>query len=564
MPSAPRPTRITQAPERTWRSWRSWITALSIIGSYLWLRVGLRLTLAENHALLKSRCHRANAQRVHRLVARLQGIYIKVGQFISIMTNFLPREYVEELAGLQDQVPPRPYAEIERRLIESLGKPPAEVFLSLDHEPVAAASIGQVHRATLPTGEAVAVKVQYPDIETIVRADLETLRGIMRLIGWVFFHPILDTIYDEVQKMVLAELDFRREAQSLEQIAEKFAGSTQIGFPTVHHALSSARVLVTSWCDGFKATDRARVDAAGIDRGELARRIVHAYCQQIFQHGRYHADPHPGNLIVQPTGGGEYKLVFIDFGAVCELGPAMRHGIAEVVQAAVTRDTERLSTAMKQMGFIKRGGDEAVFDKVIDYLHQRFQEEVPLDSFSLASIKIDLQQKKRALADLRSMNLSVRDLGEHFYIPKEWILLERTLLLLTGLCTDLQPSLNPFEVIRPYAEELVLGKEGDYGKLVVDATKNLTATVLALPQELRRALASLSRGEVEIAVPGLDGAAERVYAVGQQLVFVLAGAVGVAIALVAEGRGQTERAELAWAGAAVAGMLVLLRMVRKR
>ena len=138
------------------------------------------------------------------------------------------------------------------------------------------------------------------------------------------------------------------------------------------------------------------------------------------------------------------------------------------------------------------------------------------------------------------------------------------LLLLTGLCTDLQPSLNPFEVIRPYAEELVLGKEGDYGKLVVDATKNLTATVLALPQELRRALASLSRGEVEIAVPGLDGAADRVYAVGQQLVFMLAGAVGVAIALVAEGRGQTERAELAWAGAAVAGMLVLLRMVRKK
>ena len=563
-PTAPRPRLVIAAPQRRWRSLRAWRTALVVIGSYLWLRVSLRLAQPSNHALLRSRCHRTNAQRVHALIARLQGIYIKVGQFISIMTNFLPKEYVEELAGLQDQVPPRPYRDIERRLREELGQAPSALFAELCEEPVAAASIGQVHRAKLRTGESVAVKVQYPDIEQIVRQDLATLRGIFRLIGWIFFHPILDTIYDEVRKMVMAELDFRREAQNLEQIANQFAASKEVGFPTVHHALSTGRVLVTSWCDGWKATDKARLAAAKVDPGELARRIVHAYCTQIFKHGTYHADPHPGNLLVVPDGAGDYKLVFIDFGAVCELGPSMRHGIAEVVQAAVTRDTERLSAAMKQMGFIKRGGDEAVFDKVIDYLHQRFQEEVQLDSFSLSNIKSDFQQKKRALHDLRQMNLSVRDLGEHFYIPKEWILLERTLLLLTGLCTELQPQLNPFEIIRPYAEELVLGKEGDYGKLVVDATKNLTATVLALPQELRRAVASLQRGELEMGLRGLDGAADRVYAVGQQIVFAITGSAAVAVALVSEGRGQTERAELAWAIAAIAGLGVVYRMVRRK
>lgn len=564
-PTSPRPKLVTQQPQLRWRSLRSWLISLRIIASYLWLKLHLRFAADEQrHALLTSAAHRRNAQRIHGLVARLQGIYIKVGQFISIMTNFLPKEWVEELSGLQDQVPPRPYRDIERRLREELGQPVSALFARLDEECIAAASIGQVHRAVLPSGEAVAVKVQYPDIEQIVRADLETLRGIMRLIGWIFFHPILDTIYDEVQKMVLAELDFRSEAQNLEQIAASFAGNDHIGFPTVHHALSTGRVLVTSWCEGFKATDRARLEAAKIDSGELARRIVHAYCQQIFKHGTYHADPHPGNLLVVPDGAGDYKLVFIDFGAVCSLGADMRQGIAEIVQAAVTRDTERLSAAMKQMGFIKRGGDEAVFDKVIDFLHQRFQEEIQLDSFSLSNIKIDVQRRKRTMTGLRQMNLSLRDLGDHFYIPKEWILLERTLLLLTGLCTELQPTLNPFEIIRPYAEELVLGKEGDYGKLVVDATKTLTATVLALPQELRRALAALQRGEVEVEVPGLQKAADRLYAVGQQLVFTALGLGGVAVALVSEGRNQPERAEIAWCAAAIAGLMVLFRMVRRR
>ena len=166
------------------------------------------------------------------------------------MTNFLPEEFRRELEGLQDAVPPRPYADIEARILEELGKPPDELFATFEQRPIASASIGQVHLARLHDGTKVAVKVQYPDIEEIVRRDLNTLRRIFRIVEWFIPYQGLEELYREIRAIIIEELDYRAEAENAARIAANFEGRTDVGFPHVVAELSTARVLVTHFETG--------------------------------------------------------------------------------------------------------------------------------------------------------------------------------------------------------------------------------------------------------------------------------------------------------------------------
>ncbi len=357
--------------------------------------------------------------------------------------------------------------------------------------------------------------------------------------------------------MILAELDFRGEADNIERIAGLFVGRTDVAFPTVMRELSTSRVLTTSWVDGVKISDRQRLNQLGIDRTELARAVVSAYCKQIFTDGVYHADPHPGNLLIRKQANGEVTIVFIDFGAVAEVSPKMRRGIGDLIQGAVTRDTPRVVAAMKQMGFISRNADPAIFDKVVDFFHERLQEEVKIDSFSLKDVKFDPQKSLQNLADLRRMDVSFRDLMEHFHVPKEWIMLERTVLLLLGLCTELDPTLNPMSVIRPYLEEFVLGKERDWSTFALDSTKDVAATVFGLPSELKRFLARAQRGELEVKVRSIEEHTRVMYALGHQLIFAALTITAASFGMVFDGRHRPYEAKIAFGVAAFAGMCLM-------
>jgi ubiquinone biosynthesis protein len=552
-------------PPRGRRRWliAYWVT-FRVVASYLWLRFQSRFRPPAVIDELTRRKHLKNARRIQRTISSLQGLFIKVGQLISIMTNFLPEEFRAELEGLQDQVPPRPYADVERRIREELGKAPTEIFDELEERPVASASIGQVHRARLKSGEAVAVKVQYPDIEEIVRIDLRTLKRIFNVISWFIPYKGLDGIYREIRSMILQELDFRTEADNVERVAACFTGRKDVAFPKVVRELSTARVLVTEWIDGVKVSDRARLAAGGIDRARLARKVVSAYCQQIFTDGVYHADPHPGNLLVRKQASGELSIVFIDFGAVAEVSPRMRRGIADLIQATLARDTPRVVQAMKDMGFIARGADPMIFDKVIDFLHTKFQEEIHLESFSLKDVKFDPEKSLENLADLRRMDVSLRDLAEHFHVPKEWILLERTVLLLMGLCTELDPTLNPVEVIRPYLEEFVLGKDRDWSVLMLDTGKEIAASVLALPAEVKKFLQRAARGELEMRFRGIDEHARLIYALGHQIIYAALGITSGAFAMMFDGRAEPHAARYAWYAAGTFASLLGLSILTTR
>jgi predicted unusual protein kinase regulating ubiquinone biosynthesis (AarF/ABC1/UbiB family) len=338
----------------------------------------------------------------------------------------------------------------------------------------------------------------------------------------------------------------------------------------VRTELSTARVLTTDWIDGVKVSDRVRLTGLRVDRAQLARLVLSAYCQQIFTDGVYHADPHPGNLMVQRPGE-QLAVVFIDFGAVAEISPRMRRGIADLIQAAISRDTPKLVQAMKEMGFIARGADPAIFDKVVDFLHQKFQEEIQLESFSLRDVKFDAEKSLQNLADLRRMDVSLRDMVEHFHVPKEWILLERTVLLLMGLCTELDPTLNPMEVIRPYLEEFVLGKDRDWSSFVVDTTKEIAGSVLALPGEIKKVLQKAQRGELEVRFRGIDEHARLIYALGHQVIYAALAITAGAFAMIFEERSQLLYARDAWYTAggfsALLGLSILTtrsRLRRKR
>jgi predicted unusual protein kinase regulating ubiquinone biosynthesis (AarF/ABC1/UbiB family) len=545
-------------PKRFARNARAYWTTFRVIGSYLWLRFWARFRKDAwiDHALRET--HRRNARRIERTICELQGLFIKVGQLISIMANFLPEEFRRELERLQDAVPPRPYPDIEARIVEELGGKPDEIFASFERRPIASASIGQVHLARTKAGEKVAVKVQYPDIEAIVKTDLRTLRRIFRIVEYFIPYRGMEEVYREVRAIVMAELDFRAEASSTQRIAANFEGRTDVAFPQVVQDLSTSRVLTTRFETGCKISDVAALKKLDVDRGQLARQVVEIYCQQIFTDGVYHADPHPGNLLVRTEPGRDCPtVVFLDFGAVAEIPPQVRAGIVELIQGALTRDTKRIVRAMRQMGFVARGADERVFEQVIEYFHEKFQENISLDSLNLKDIKFDPQKSLESLADLRKMDISLRELSASFHVPKELIVLERTLLLLMGLCTELDPTLNPMTVIRPYLERFVLGDEGDWSMLLVETSKDLVMSVTALPSEVRKFMRAAHAGDLQLRFKNLEASSQLMYRLGHQVIFAGVGIAGAAIAVILEGRGEYDRAEWGWWTARIAGVLLV-------
>lgn len=550
---------MRQKATQSGRFVRAYFTTFVVLFSYLWFFfLGRFFGRAWVDAHVGD-VHRRNARRIERTIVRLQGLFIKVGQLLSIMANFLPAELREGLEGLQDQVPPRPYGEIAARVEDELGKPIPAIFARFVEQPIASASLGQVHEAWLEDGTHVAVKVQHRDIDEIVRLDLTTIRRIMAIVS--LFVPVrgLDAYYHQVRAMISEELDFSREAENLARIAANFAGQDEVRFPIPVAGHCTRRVMTTTFVEGVKVSDLAALEARGVDRRKLARRVVQVFCQMIFVDGIYHADPHPGNLLVGRNG----ELILLDFGAVAELSPQMREGIPEFLEAVIRRDTDRIIKAMQKMGFLARGEAHDVSEKVVEFFHQRFQEEVRLDKFNLKDIKIDPQRGIESLIDLRRMNIGLKELSGAFHVPRDWVLLERTLLLLTGLCTQLDPELNPIEVVRPYLQEFVLGNR-DWAQIALEAAKDMGLKALTIPDDLRKYLTRANRGEAEVRVRGLAQAASLIYSGVRQLIYAaMAIAAGMA-ALQLHLAGQAELSRFCLYGAGGALGLLLLSVLFTR
>lgn len=517
---------------------KAYAATLRVLLSYALFSLSGTLLGKEWSRRRSGRVHRRNARRVTRTILELQGLYIKIGQLVSIMTNFLPEDFRAGLEELQDRVPPRPVEEIAERIRREFGKGPHELFAEFGTHAIASASLAQVHEARTAAGERVAVKVQHANIEETARRDLRTIRSLLRFLGALFRVRGLEEQYRQLEEMILEELDFEQERKNLEAISANFVDDPRVRFPKVVAERSSRRVLTTEFIDGVKATDLAALEAFGVDRKELAERIVAAYSRMIFADGLYHADPHPGNILVRPDG----VIVFLDFGAVAQLSPQMKSGIPRFLMALIRRDVEGFRDALLGMGFIAREGNEEEGLEALDRFHEQLFERLNLDGLTLGDLNPEstMEMKMAAISDFRSLDISFRSLAGTFRIPKDWLLLERTVLLLVGLCTHLDPGMNPLKSVRPYLEEYVLGSGGTWRASLSNAVRDMALTALTLPEDFRKLLGKANKGKLEIRVREIRQSANLLYALGHQFLYALFALAAGAVAYAGHVRGEEE------------------------
>ena len=538
-----------------WRIRKAYRTATVVMASYLWLFFLKKIFGKSYYEKRILALHIHNAERVKKAILELKGLFIKIGQLLSILGNFLPEEFQKPLEELQDRIPPRPFSEVQDRIVREFGKQPGELFAHFEETPLASASIGQVHRASLMDGTDVVVKVQHANIEQIAGVDLRIIRKLTQVTAWFFDIKGMDFLYTQVRKMIEEELDFSQEARSMQRIAENLKDEPKFVIPKVHETYSTQRALTTTWHEGVKITNIRQLDEWKLDKRELASRLIRMYCHMVFKNGFYHADPHPGNIFVKSDG----TLVLLDFGAVAELSPQMREGIPRLIEAAVKNDTDAMIEAARSMGFIARGREaEEMAGKMIGAMRNFLQNEVQFEGLNFKEIKVN--PLNNSLFDL-IQEIGFSGVSGTVQVPKDWVLMNRMITLLLGLSTTLDPTLNPLDIVRPYAREFVLGEKENLVTFVTGLLRRTVSTSLGLPDELHRVLQKIEKGNFETRTPDIREGAKLLYQVGQQFVLTL-----MIIAAATFGYLFYDSGEMtgAWWGFGVAGffLLLLLRSLR--
>jgi ubiquinone biosynthesis protein len=346
---------------RGYRFVRAGLVIVSAVLRYFWLRARERLPGLKPTQASWDRAHRKTGQSIYKLATRLNGAFVKLGQVLAARADALPPSLIEPLRGLHDRVPPRPFSRLEDYVANEIGKPLSTVFAHIDDTPIAAASLAQVHRAKLQDGSDVVIKVQYPEARRLFPVDMGSLRRAVRVVRWFNRHLDLRILVKELAELVTLELEFDREARSTERVREAFASSTAVQVPRVYRELSTNRVLVLTFLEGTPITRLEEIDRRGVDRRRTAESIAALYCEMIFSHGFFHADPHPGNLMVAPDG---KTIVLLDFGLAKELPPGFADGVAAMIVKGLSGDVDGALEAARSVGFEADGSREAFTDLI--------------------------------------------------------------------------------------------------------------------------------------------------------------------------------------------------------
>lgn len=422
-------TPIVQAARSTPRAARVAGEFAMVLGAYRWHGLLARQLSPAAAAVEREAVDRRAAERVARACAELRGAWLKIGQFASTRRDLLPPAWTRALSALQDAVPPVPFAAIAARVEQELGAPIGELFASFEETPIAAASLAQVHGAVLPDGTRVAVKVQVPGVEELVDGDLHLLSLLAGAAGG---EVDLAGITREVARSVREELDYGREAERTRRMAADLAKDTGVHVPHVIDRLSTGRVLVLERIDGDRLTDRLeRADQA--ERAAILSALVRTYATQILALGRFQADPHPGNFLVEPDG----RLALLDFGALAELSDDERRGYAALMAAMIARDTRSAAGILALLGFEVRAGDPAHLVELADLICDAFR---PAPDRPLADID-PRAAFDRALALARATAIR---------IPHHFVLLGRALAALAGLLLAYQTEVDLFSLVAPH------------------------------------------------------------------------------------------------------------------
>lgn len=475
------------------------------------------------------------ARRFHALAVELGGLMIKVGQFMSSRLDVLPPEITAELEGLQDEVPAVPTPAIRALAEAELGIPLERAYAWFDDTPVAAASLGQVHRARLSALDAadtglgnVVVKVQRPGIDEIVAVDLAALRRVARWLTRV--RLVADRVdapalVEEFAATSLEEIDYLHEAASAERFRENFADDPRVDTPEIVWERSTRRVLTLSDVTAIKINDTDALRAAGIDPSEVAAVFAEVMFDQVFTHSFVHADPHPGNIFVTPvpstdsgtqgvgsgtqgrTAGRGFRLTFIDFGMMAEVPDSLRDGLRTLLIAVAGRDSRGLVAAAQEIGVLLPSADTNELERALTALFARF------GGMGFAELsKVDPRE--------------FRDFGDEFgdmvrslplQLPENMLLLIRAVSLTSGMCSGLDPAFNVWDAAEPYAGRLLRDESGNIVQAFATQAMDTMGTTWRLPGRIDRIITRIDDGNVSFDTSRLERRLDRLEGIARRI-----------------------------------------------
>ncbi|KAI3723113.1 hypothetical protein L2E82_34467 [Cichorium intybus] len=459
-------------------------------------------------------------------ILRLGPTFIKIGQQFSTRVDILAQEYVDQLSELQDQVPPFPSETAVSIVEEELGAPVNEVFDYFDFEPIAAASLGQVHRARLK-GQELVVKVQRPGLKDLFDIDLKNLRVIAENLqkldpksdgakrDWV-------AIYDECANVLYQEIDYTKEAANAELFASNFKDLDYVKVPSIYWEYTTPQVLTMEYVPGIKINRIQALDQLGVDRQKLGRYAVESYLEQILSHGFFHADPHPGNIAVDDVNGG--RLIFYDFGMMGSISPNIREGLLEVFYGVYEKDPNKVLQAMVQMGVLVPTGDMTAVRRTALFFLNSFEERLvaqrkerematqELGFKKQLSKEEKIEKKKQRLAAIGEDLLAIAA-DQPFRFPATFTFVVRAFSVLDGIGKGLDPRFDITEIAKPYALELLRFREAGVEVVIKDFKKRWERQSQAFynlfrqadrVEKLAQVIERLEQGDLKLRVRALE------------------------------------------------------------
>lgn len=477
---------------RSARRFRTIITALVRYGfGQLVEELDLNAYLELGQRLFRSKSDREKMvrltapQRLRLVLEELGPTFIKLGQILSTRPDLLPEDYINQLSKLQDLAPSVPFREIRREIEDEFETTLGDIFSRIDETPLAAASIAQVHRATLKDGSSVAVKVRRPGIRRIIETDLDILNTLAQLIDK---HLPSLAIYDpcgiarEFRQTLTREMDFRREGMTIERFAENFKGDETVMVPQVHWDYTCARVLVLDYVDGIKVSDLDKLTALGYDLKQIARNGSNALIRQVLEFGLFHADPHPGNIFILPG----HRICFVDYGMVGHLLEEQKNQLLDLLDAIVEKDPEPIISMLVYSGDLSDEVNLKNLKRDISDFIEHFYE-LPLQQIHVGQLMfqfLELQSRYR------------------IRFPVDLTLLAKSLVTIEGLGRRLDPDFDMVARLKPFVEELIRERLSPItlSKEMFRTAKNYGALLRNLPKDLREFMNRVNHNKFKMAL----------------------------------------------------------------
>ncbi|MFC6647777.1 ABC1 kinase family protein [Paenibacillus rhizoplanae] len=412
------------------------------------------------------------------------GLIIKLGQHVSAQVDMLPKEVIEELSKLQDSVEFVDFSEIRQKVERELGASISERFAEFSATPIAAASFGQVHRATLRTGEQVAVKVMRPGVEDIIAIDWKSIQVAISLLKRqkiITDFMDLDAVYEEFHDTIMEELDYQQEGHNAEDFKQQLAHRKDVVIPHIHWSCTTSQVLTMEFMEGVKINDSATLEAWGVDRTQLATSLIEMFVEQILLNGLFHADPHPGNVLVQPDG----TIALIDFGMVGRIPGDMKTQMVALLLAVYLKDAHGAIDALTRLRFLRRNVDLEVFSRNLTLLF----EQINGDTFDLSFVT-----SGDNVEELRNFLYS-----QPFQLPANTTFLGKAIGTVYGLCTGLDPELDLVGTVKPYVEQVVRRDlRGSVISKVIEDGKGMLKDILPTTKKFISAIDKMDSGGLRV------------------------------------------------------------------